>query len=79
MSTEPLSLRCPELLRQFMLALDGDHMLVQCLLAGAANSVLCACNLLTGSEYVAALSIVFSVYGGAKAYIARNNTADGGA
>ncbi len=79
MSINPLPLRCPEILRQFMNALDNDHMMVQCILAGTANTVMLACGKLSGGEYIAGLSIVFGVYGGAKAYIARNNSQDGGA
>lgn len=72
--TQPLTYRCPEFLRQSMDAIGDDRLWVMCLLVGCANTVLLLADKLTGSEYVAALGIVFSVYTGARVIVANKGS-----
>lgn len=73
---DPLSYRCPEFIRQSMLAIGDDRAWIMSVLVGLANTVLLAAGKLSGGEYIAGLSIVFSVYTGARVYV-KAKTADG--
>lgn len=58
-----------------MLAIGDDRLWVMCLLVGFANTALRIADLLTGTEYITSLGIVFSVYTGARVIVANKGGA----
>ncbi len=64
-----MTYRCPEFLKATLDAIEGDERFVMTVGAGVVDSILLACGLLTGNEYVTLTLGTVGIYIGAKGVV----------